>query len=225
MRTLHTFGCSLTASTGWPNNLARQLGYRSHNHGVPGGDNVTQIRRFKDNVLLKNMHEEDLVVWEVTYLNRLGFRLSHDHHFYTANKDNSEINHNFHMTQKNIVDHKQHIDYVSFNEDWYDVNWYVQNVGDMLTDLLFAIKISNDITDHGCLVWFADNNIFEDNTTRNNFMDYLKDQQVKTVDYDLSLMNWVRQNKYALAPDGMHPSPEVYNLYAEKVLKPRIPKK
>jgi len=225
MGTLHTFGCSLTASTDWPKNLADELGYILHNHGVPAGDNTTQVRRFKDCILNQSVNAKDLVIWEVTYLNRLGFRLSPDHHFFTRNRDNKDVNINFHTSSKNIVDGEMHVDYVAFNKDWYDVNWHVQNVGEMLTDLLFCLKIANEKTYGGCLVWFAENNIFEDNNTKDRFLAFLKNEKINMVDYDLGLMNWTRENNYDLAPDGMHPAPEIYNLYAEKVIKPRIPKK
>ena len=225
MGTLHTFGCSLTASTDWPKNLAEQLGRKLKNHGVPAGDNTTQVRRFKDCILNQSVDAQDLVIWEVTYLNRLGFRLSPDHHFFTRNRDNKDVNINFHRSSKNIVDNEMHIDYVSFNEDWYDVNWHVQNVSEMLTDLLFCFKIANETTRGGCLVWFAENNIFEDNNTKDNFMAFLRNKKINMVDYDLGLMNWTRGNNYNLAPDGMHPASEIYNLYAETVIKPRIPKK
>lgn len=225
MGTLHTFGCSLTASTDWPKNLAKQLGHKLQNHGVPAGDNTTQVRRFKDCILNQSVDAQDLVIWEVTYLNRLGFRLSPDHHFFTRNKDNEEVNINFHKSSKNIVDGEMHIDYVAFNEDWYDVNWHVQNVGEMLTDLLFCFKIANEKTHGGCLVWFADNNIFEDKHSKDNFMAFLTSEKIKIVDYDLGLMNWTRENNHNLGPDGMHPAPEIYNLYAQTIIKPRIPKK
>lgn len=222
MNTLHTFGCSLTASTDWPDNLANNTGYQIHNHALPAGDNMTQVRRFKDCVLQDRIKKNDFVVWEITYLNRLGFRLSPDHHFFTRNRDNKDVNINFHKSSKNIVDGEMHIDYVAFNEDWYDVNWHVQNVNEMLTDLLFCFNIANEITHGGCLIWFADNNILEDNKTKENFMTFLRTKKINMVDYDLGLMNWTRENNYNLSPDGMHPAPEIYNLYADTVIKPRI---
>ena len=221
MNTLHTFGCSLTASTDWPDMLARKMKLSLSNHAVPAGDNITQVRRFKDHVLKNEINEHDLVIWEVTYLNRLGFRLSQDHHFYTANRYNEKVNHNFHLTTKNIVDEKQHIDYVAFNKDWYDVNWYVQNIGEMLSDLLFAIKTANEMT-KGCLVWFADNNIFEDRLTKENFINFLQQNQINTVGYESAIMSWTRDNNFAMAPDGMHPASDVYRRYAETILEPRL---
>lgn len=225
MNTLHTFGCSLTASTDWPNNLANDMKCYFHNHALPAGDNITQVRRFKDCVLQDKIKKEDFVVWEVTYLNRLGFRLSPDHHFFTNNRDNKKVNHNFHTDLENIVDGTHHVDYVGFNEEWYDTNWYVKNINDMLSELLYAFKIANERTMGKCLVWFAENNIFENDLTKRNFLNFLDTNSISFVDYDsFGLMSWVKDNNFDLAPDGMHPSQEVYNRFANTILKPRINK-
>lgn len=223
MNTLHTFGCSLTASTDWPDNLAKNMKYQIHNHALPAGDNMTQVRRFKDCVLQDRIKKDDFVLWEITYLNRLGFRLSRDHHFFTSNKDNEKVNFNFHTDLKNIVDETQHVDYVAFNEEWYNANWYVQNINEMLSELLFAIKIANERTMGKCLVWFAENNIFENKITRKNFLNFLNDNKIRFVDYDsLGLMSWVKDNNFDLDIDGMHPTPKVYNHFATTILKPNM---
>ena len=223
MSTLHTFGCSLTASTNWPDKLANRLGLSLINHAVPAGDNLTQIRRFKDNILNNKIDRNDHVLWEITYLNRLGFRLSEDHHFFTKHKDNVKINHNFHNTSINLVDGKRHVDYVAFNEDWYDVNWYIQNVSEMLSELLYTIRIANERTQGKCLVWFAENNIFENDFTKKNFLSYLKDNAIDYIDYETSsLMSWTKENNFPLDDDGMHPASTVYEDYSQKFLQPRI---
>lgn len=223
MNTLHTFGCSLTASTDWPDNLAKNMKYQIHNHALPAGDNMTQVRRFKDCVLQDRIKKDDFVLWEITYLNRLGFRLSRDHHFFTSNKDNEKVNFNFHTDLKNIVDETQHVDYVAFNEEWYNANWYVQNINEMLSELLFAIKIANERTMGKCLVWFAENNIFENKITRKNFLNFLNDNKIRFVDYDsLGLMSWVKDNNFDLDIDGMHPTSKVYNHFATTILKPNM---
>ena len=69
MSTLHTFGCSLTASTNWPNKLADRLRLSLVNHSVPAGDNLTQIRRFKDQLLENKINSNDHIIWQITYLN------------------------------------------------------------------------------------------------------------------------------------------------------------
>ena len=106
MNTLHTFGCSLTATevSHWTKRLAEDLNYRINNCAVPAGDNLTQCRRFKDLVLRNKVQKGDYILWEVTYLNRLGFRLSQDHNFYLDNKDNPDVNHNFHTHLPNLID-------------------------------------------------------------------------------------------------------------------------
>ena len=48
---------------------------------------------------VKQINKNDYFIWEITYLNRTGFRLSHDHHFYTKNKENPKIKHNFHLSK------------------------------------------------------------------------------------------------------------------------------
>ena len=223
MNTLHTFGCSLTASTDWPNMLARKTGYKIANHAVPAGDNMTQVRRFKDLVLHHKIKEEDHIIWEITYLDRLGFRLSPDHHFFLNNKDNKIVKHNFHTHLTNILDNQLHQDYVAFNEEWYDTNWYVQNINEMLTDILFACKIGNNLTKGKVLVWFAQNNIFEDQTIESKFINYLDSNNIKHLDYEKqSMMSWVNENNYELADDKMHPSQKIYELYCETFLYPKI---
>ena len=90
--TLYSFGCSLTKDN-WPSNLAKNIGFSCINAAVGAGDNLTQIKRFTDLFLNDSISENDYVIWEITYLNRLGFRLSPDHHFYIKNKDNNIDSH------------------------------------------------------------------------------------------------------------------------------------
>jgi len=223
MNTLHTFGCSLTASTTWPKDLANKTGYQIKNHAVPAGDNITQVRRFKNLMLHNQVKENDYIIWEVTYLNRLGFRLPPDHRFYQNNKDNKEVKHNFHTHLSNILDDQFHIDYVAFNQEWYLTNWYVQNISEMLSDLLFSFKIANEATNGNLIVWFAQNNIFENEKTESNFIKYLKDKKIKHLDYKTqSMMSWVHENNYELAVDKLHPSPKIYKLYCETFLYPKL---
>lgn len=223
MNTLHTFGCSLTASTMWPKKLANKIGYQIRNHAVPAGDNITQVRRFKNLILHDQIKENDYMIWEVTYLNRLGFRLSPDHHFYKNNKDNKKVKHNFHTHLANILDNQCHIDYVSFNQEWYETNWYVQNINEMLSDLLFSFEIACNVTSGNLLVWFAQNNIFEDQTTEDNFIKYLKNKNIKHLDYKTqSMMSWVEENNYELDKDKMHPSSKIYDLYSETFFYPKL---
>jgi hypothetical protein len=223
MNTLHTFGCSLTASTDWPNKLAHRTGYKIANHAVPAGDNMTQVRRFKNLILHNKIKNTDYIIWEITYLDRSGFRLSPDHHFFLNNKDNKEVKHNFHTHLTNILDNQLHLDYVAFNKEWDDTNYYVQNINEMLTDLLFAFKTTNDLTKGNVLVWFAQNNIFQDQTTELTFINYLDANNIKHLDYKKqSMMSWVNDNNYELADDKMHPHPRIYELYCETFLYPQI---
>ena len=223
MKNLHTFGCSLTASTKWPNALAQRCNYQINNHAVPAGDNMTQIRRFKNLILHKKINEDDFIIWEITYLLRLGFRLPPDHHFTTRNFNNTDITKNFHTHLPNIIDNQLHIDYVAFNKDWYDVNWYVQNINETLSELLYCFIIAKTIVKDNLVIWFAENNIFENEEQKKNFLVYLDDNGIRYLDYNNeSLMSWVKKNNYELATDLLHPTEEIYNLYANTFLFPKI---
>ena len=173
MNTLHTFGCSLTATevSHWTKRLAEDLNYRINNCAVPAGDNLTQCRRFKDLVLRNKVQKGDYILWEVTYLNRLGFRLSQDHNFYLDNKDNPDVNHNFHTHLPNLIDNTYHNDYVAFNEKWYNTNWQMQNINEMLTSLLYHFTVAKNLVNNNILIWFADH-IFENEIQQNNFIKY-----------------------------------------------------
>lgn len=219
---LYSFGCSLTKDS-WPSNLAKNIGFSCINAAVGAGDNLTQIKRFTDLFLNDSISENDYVIWEITYLNRLGFRLSPDHHFYIKNKDNNIVNRNFHKFNKNILDDSYHIDYVAFNKEWHETNWYVQNINQMLIELLFVLKLINHITKGKLLVWFAQNNIFESTNVEEKFISYLDKNKIEHLDYKKeSLMSWVIDNNYSLSGDNMHPSQDVYNLYYKTFILPRI---
>ena len=222
---LYSFGCSLTAN-GWPEKLSKHIGFHCVNVAVGAGDNLTQIRRFKDLFLNNSISKNDYVIWEITYLDRLGFRLSSDHHFYLRNKDNNAINFNFHKFNKNMLDDSYHIDYVSFNKEWYETNWYVKNVNQMLTELLFALILANQLTEGKLLIWFAQNNIFESYKIEEKFISCLDKNKIEHLDYKKeSLMSWVYDNNYSLASDKMHPTDNVYELYYETFILPRIKNK
>jgi len=223
MNTLHTFGCSLTASSNWTKNLAKDINYQINNCAVPAGDNKTQIRRFHDLVLHNKINESDFILWEITYLNRLGFRLSQDHHFLTRNKDNKNIKHNFHTYLPNILDETCHVDYVAFNEEWYNTNWYIQNINEMLSELLFCFNICKKMVNNNLLVWFADENIFENTKQENNFVNYLNKNKIEYLNHHSeSLMGWVKRNSYELADDKLHPTEQIYNLYYKTFILPKI---
>ena len=221
MNTLHTFGCSLTATevSHWTKRLAEDLNYRINNCAVPAGDNLTQCRRFKDLVLRNKVQKGDYILWEVTYLNRLGFRLSQDHNFYLDNKDNPDVNHNFHTHLPNLIDNTYHNDYVAFNEKWYNTNWQMQNINEMLTSLLYHFTVAKNLVNNNILIWFADH-IFENEIQQNNFIKYLDRHDIKHVDYTTqSLMPWISKNGHALGVDQMHPADESYDLYYKEFLK------
>ena len=225
MPKLYSFGCSLTAND-WPGKLAQDIGFDCNNVAVGAGDNLTQIRRFKDLFLIDSITQDDYIVWEVTYLNRLGFRLSPDHHFYVKNKDNKTVNFNFHTFNKNLIDDTYHIDYVAFNKEWYDTNWYVQNTNQMLTELLFALKLANSVTNGKLLVWFAQNNIFESTDIEENFISYLDKNKIEHLDYKTeSLVSWITENNHPLGRDNMHPTDNIYQLYYKTFMLSKIKNK
>jgi hypothetical protein len=223
MNKIYTFGCSLTANS-WPKNLAKSLGYDLENFALGAGDNITQYRRFQDLYMNNQINKNDYFIWEVTYLNRTGFRLSPDHHFYTKNKENPKVKHNFHLSKfQNILDNKSHIDYVAFNNEWYDVVWYTQNIDQMLSELLYNLKICNEISNNNLIVWFAENNIFEFETQKKNFINFLDKQKIKHLNYESeSLMSWVKDNNYYLDQVELHPTPKIYELFVNKFIKPII---
>ena len=54
----------------------------------------------------------------------------------------------------------------------------------------------------------------------------LYDHQINFIDIDaFGLMSWVKDNNFALDSDGMHPSTEVYKIFANTILKPNITKR
>ena len=224
MNTLHTFGCSLTATevSPWTKDLADYINFDLNNCAVPAGDNITQCRRFQDLVLHNKINKADYILWEVTYLNRLGFRLAQDHQFYLDNKDNKDVNHNFHPHLKNLIDNQHHYDYVAFNEKWYNTNWQMQNINEMLSNLLYNFTVAKNLVGDNILIWFADH-VFENKDQATNFIEFLNENNINHLDYETeSLMKWVTKNNYTLGADQMHPSKETYELFYQKYILPKI---
>jgi hypothetical protein len=221
MAKLFTLGCSLTYSSQWPENLAKKYNLELKKLAVPAGDNVTQCRRFIDLFLRDQVNNEDIILWQITYLDRMGFRLSPDHHFleYT-----NGIKHHLHTFETNLFDSKKHLDYVPFNHEWYEVWYYLKNQTQTLQELLFTLIIANQKVANKCLIWFAQDNLFIDNHEK-TFCSMLDKHDISHLDYDTeSLMSWVYRNSYPLAKDGMHPTETIYQKYVETFLEEYVKK-
>lgn len=204
----HVFGCSLSEQIAWPNNFVV--------HALGAGDNTTMCRRYQD-AFLNKLSPNDNILWEVTYPNRLGFRLSPEHHFYQTYKHDKTFR--FHKSEPNIIDNQHHIDYVAFNKDWYETNYYVANINQELQNLLFHLIIANK--NNNLLVWFADYNMM-DTETFNKFIVVLKNNNIKYIEPETSIMTWVKNKNYPLADDGMHPQDDAYIEYRDTILLPNV---
>jgi hypothetical protein len=221
MSNLYTFGCSLTHSSNWPVKLANKLEMNLINVAVPAGDNITQCRRFIDLFLHGKIKQDDIILWEITYLDRMGFRLHKDHHFLTRSKN---VVHNLHTFETNIFDDTKHLDYVAFNHEWYETWYYSKNITQLLQELIFVLVIANQLVNNKCLLWFAQNNLFENNQDK-EFCSTLDKHNILHLDYQTqSLMSWVQENGLPLAEDGMHPTESVYDKFVEKFIEQPIKK-
>lgn len=212
---LHIFGCSLTHGIWWDRFLPL---HRSQVHAIPAGDNTTQTRRFQDLVLHDKLRDRDFVLWEVTYPGRMGFRLKSDHHFVLANRQDK----NLHATPfKNILDDETHLDYVAFNKEWYNTFYYIENVNQELQQLLYHIKIADQITKKKTLVWFAQQDMFEKGIDT-KFIEFLDANEIDYVPMESSIMTWAKANNVAMDNESLHPTPISYKLYVDTILKPKI---
>jgi hypothetical protein len=212
MATLFVFGCSLSHSSSWPQTLAKKFDLDLVNCAVPAGDNVTQCRRFIDLFLQDCIKNEDIIIWEITYLDRMGFRLRPNHPFYN-NAD--KVKHNLHSFKPNLFDNNTHSDYVAFNHEWYDVWYYLKNTTQTLQELIFTLTTANKIVDNKCLVWFAQNNLFDDDQDK-VFCKLLDKNNIQHLDYyTQSMISWIKQHNLPLAADKMHPTEAVYQKFIE----------
>lgn len=216
---LFVFGCSLSCLSVWPQILALKHNLELVNLAVPAGDNVTQCRRFIDLFLHNKISSQDIILWEVTYLDRMGFRLRPDHPFYQRS---NKVKNNLHKLETNIFDNEQHSDYVAFNHEWYDVWYYLKNEPQTLQELVFTLIMANNIVHNKCLIWFAQNNLFEDNHAE-IFCKMLNEHDVCHLDYETeSMMSWLHSNNLPLGPDNMHPTEAVYKQYVDKFIDGHI---
>ena len=212
---LQIFGCSLSHGIWWDRFLPE---HNSQVHAIPAGDNTTQTRRFQDLVLNNGLGDQDLVLWEVTYPARMGFRLHPNHHFVSGNKRDRNLHS---ASYKNILDGQKHLDYVAFNKEWYDTFYYIENVNQELQQLLYNIKIADQLTKKKTVVWFAQQDMFEDGIDI-KFMDFLNANEIDHVPLENSIMTWAKEHKVAMDNESLHPTPISYKLYVDNILKPKI---
>ena len=216
---IHIFGCSLSHGIWWDRFL---LDHRSIVYAVPAGDNTTQCRRFQDLVVANGISENDFVLWQVTYPGRMGFRLHPDHHFVKSNNHKLSVSKNLHRTiEPNVLDQKKYFDYVAFNEEWYNIFYYVENVNQELQTLPYNIKIADKITKKKTIVWFAQQDMF-DRTIAQNFVNFLNHNNIDHVLLENSIMTWANRNKVSMDKESLHPTPISYKLYVDDILKPKI---
>ena len=140
----------------------------------------------------------------------------------SKSKDNKDVNHNFHPHLKNLIDKQHHYDYVAFNEKWYNTNWQMQNINEMLSNLLYNFTVAKNLVGDNILIWFADH-VFENKGQATNFIEFLNENNINHLNYETeSLMKWVTKNNYTLGADQMHPSKETYELFYQKYILPKI---
>lgn len=216
---LFVFGCSLSCLSVWPQILALKHNLELVNLAVPAGDNVTQCRRFIDLFLHNKISSHDIILWEITYLNRMGFRLRPDHPFYQrANK----VKHNLHTFETNLFDNERHPDYVAFNHEWYDTWYYLKNEPQTLQEIIFTLIMANNFVQKKCLIWFAQNNLFEHDQDK-IFCNLLDTHNICHLDYKTqSLMSWLHTNNLPLAADNMHPTEGVYQQFVNTFINDHI---
>ena len=216
---IHVFGCSLSHGIWWDKFMNE---YQFNVHAIPAGDNTTQCRRFQDLVINDGLHEDDFVLWQVTYPGRMGFRLSPEHHFVKRNMSKPDVAKNLHKAHyKNLLDDTVHLDYVAFNKEWYNTFYFVENVNQDLQQLLYNIKIANKITNGKILVWFAQADMFTDNTDV-KFIDVLSQNSINQLPLNDSIMTWAKDNNVDMDKESLHPSPMSYKMYVDTKLKPKI---
>ena len=221
MTKLFIFGCSLSHSSLWPQTLSKKFDLELVNLALPAGDNLTQCRRFIDLFLNDIITPNDIIIWEITYLDRMGFRLRPNHHFY---KNSHNVEHNLHSFQKNLFDNVKHYDYVAFNHEWYDVWYYLKNTTQTLQEIVFTLTMANKIVNNKCLIWFAQNNIFEDDQGE-IFCNLLDKNNICHLNYNTqSIMSWVNDNGLPLAHDKMHPTEIVYQRFVETFIESHMRK-
>ena len=216
---IHVFGCSLSHGIWWDKFMKD---HRFSVNAVPAGDNTTQCRRFQDLVINDGLHEDDFVLWQVTYPGRMGFRLNPEHHFVKKNSRDPRVTRNLHSAHyKNLLDDTTHIDYVAFNEEWYNAFYYVENVNQELQQLLYNIKIANKITKGKTLVWFAQADMFTDNTDV-KFTDVLSQNNINQLPLKDSIMTWAKDNNVDMDKESLHPTAISYKMFVDEILIPKI---
>ena len=203
----HVFGCSLSHGIDWPEDFVV--------HAVEAGDNTTMCRRYQD-IFFSDLSSSDNILWEVTYPNRLGFRLEPTHHFYESNSNNKDMW--FHTALPNILDKQSHIDYVNFNKDWYETYYFCANINQELQNLLYHIVSASK--NNFVYVWFAQADLM-DVELLENFLSVLEKHNIKYLHPNKGIMTWAKENAYPFAPDG-HPTKLAYDTYRDKYLIPYV---
>tara|TARA_R100000388_G_scaffold85994_1_gene65260 strand:+ start:105 stop:761 length:657 start_codon:yes stop_codon:yes gene_type:complete len=214
---IHIFGCSLSHGILWSECFDHTQQFKIH--AVPAGDNTTQYRRFQDCVLNNTIQHDDCIIWQVTYPNRLGFRLSPQHDFYQAHKDDDTVKHNFHSIEPNILDKSNHVDYVAFNEKWYETFYYAENINQELQSLLFHMLIAKQKVKNKILVWFAQSDMTD---IIDDITGFLKQHAIKFIDKSNSIIDWTKRNNLPMDKKDLHPTIQSYNMYVNQIIKPAM---
>ena len=214
MNRLIVFGCSLSAAghlTSWSDEVSARLKLTLLNFAIPASSNPLQVKRFQEYVVNNSITNDDLIIWQITGVERGYKRVSNRWPWLGSINHNSE---SFNGSI-NYFDNKPRIDQLCHHTE--SVNSHVDEE-EVLQELVFHLKVAKQFTKK-LLVIIGWDTAIPDNYI-NLFKEFLNSNNISYV--DKSILSHTIENNLSLLPDGSHPGEEAYISFANNCIIPKL---
>lgn len=220
---IHAFGCSLTRQAGWANELRRLTGIPVVNHATGAGSNELQMAKFSQEFLNGNIHNDDVIIWQITSFGRVGA---------IGKLENKEayIRESFiDILGENYYDNEARISILQKGDLCEPLETmrasHLQthdslHLAEQLTAHLLMIKKMN----FRLLVIPGWSGIMHDSyeNVEENFRKFCATLKQAEITYTVPLLDWVIENRLPVA-DTSHPTEKSYHEFTKKVIYPIWP--
>ena len=214
MNKLIVFGCSLSAQghlKTWSDEVSSRLKLPLFNFAIPASSNLLQVKRFQEYVVNNHITNDDLIIWQITGVERGYKRISNRWPWIVpVNCDSDSFNGSI-----NYFDNKHRIDTLCHHKD--SINSHVDEE-EVLQELVFHLKVAKKFTKNLLIIIGWDTAIPDDYI--HLLKEFLNNNNIGYV--DKSILSHTIENNLPLLPDNAHPGEEAYISFANNCIIPTL---
>jgi|688.fasta_scaffold304757_5 hypothetical protein len=213
-RRLIILGCSLSAVghlKTWGQQVAESCDLEMINLAVPASSNQLQLHRFKEFVIDSTISEDDIIIWEITGIERY-----HSRRKLNLIEKFIKNSATFCSERKNLFDNEYRYDLLCNHSD-AKKNHNNKDFEQLLEDILFHLLVAKQFTNNVIALAGWRMALFDEYYDK--FFNILKSKNIEFVEEPI--LEYSIKNNIPLC-DDFHPNEEGYVSYANNCVIPKL---